>query len=84
MIGSYEAIRAEAAGSGQPNLNAELIYGFHVTVPPLEEQADIYNFLINIGTKIDSAIKKKEQLIDKLTEYKKSLIYEVVTGKREV
>jgi len=84
LIGSYDAIRAEAAGSGQPNLNAELINSFHVTAPPLEEQADIYNFLLNFGTKIDSAIKKKEQLIDKLTEYKKSLIYEVVTGKREV
>ena len=84
MIGSYDAIRVEAAGSGQPNLNAELINSFHVTAPPIKEQEDIYNFLFIIGTKIDCAIKKKEHLIDKLTEYKKSLIYEVVTGKREV
>ncbi|MCK9312720.1 MAG: restriction endonuclease subunit S [Methanocorpusculum sp.] len=55
-----------------------------VPVPPVEEQQQIVDYLDIKCTKIDSAIAKKQAAIDKLTEYKKSLIYEVVTGKKEV
>ena len=48
------------------------------------EQEEIVEFLDKKCTIIDSAIIKKEQLIEKLEDYKKSLIYECVTGKREV
>lgn len=51
---------------------------------PYEEQIKIADFLDKKCNVIDSAISKKEQLIEKLEEYKKSLIYECVTGKREV
>lgn len=49
-----------------------------------EEQNQICNFLDKKCSEIDTAISEKEQLIEKLTEYKKSLIYECVTGKRKV
>ena len=53
-------------------------------VPPLCEQRDIVDFLDKRTAEIDSLIAEKESLINDLEAYKKSLIYEVVTGKRRV
>lgn len=53
-------------------------------VPPLGDQMDIVDFLDKRTTDIDSLITEKESLINDLEAYKKSLIYEVVTGKRRV
>lgn len=55
-----------------------------VVVPPLKEQQEILNYLDEKTAAIDSLISKKEQLISELEAYKKSLIYEYVTGKKEV
>lgn len=52
--------------------------------PPLEEQKEIADYLNGKCAEIDGLIAKKEQLVKELESYKKSLIYEVVTGKREV
>lgn len=52
--------------------------------PPLEEQKEIADYLNSKCAEIDKLIAKKEQLVKELESYKKSLIYEVVTGKREV
>lgn len=49
-----------------------------------DEQENIVNYLNQKCSEIDKVISDKEQLIEKLTEYKKSLIYECVTGKRKV
>ncbi|MCB7320879.1 hypothetical protein [Lacrimispora sp. 210928-DFI.3.58] len=52
--------------------------------PPLEEQEQIANFLdVNCG-EIDAIIAKKKEQLSVLADYKKSLIYEYVTGKKEV
>lgn len=53
-------------------------------VPPITEQKEIADYLDAKGAEIDKLIAKKEQLVKELESYKKSLIYEVVTGKREV
>ena len=50
----------------------------------LEEQKGIIDFLDAKCAEIDCIIEKKEQLIEELGSYKKSLIYEYVTGKKEV
>lgn len=84
LKGAYNAIRQEAVGSGQPNLSVKLIADFYVTMPPMEEQRQIADFLDRKCSAIDATITKKQALIEKLTAYKKSLIYEVVTGKKEV
>ena len=55
-----------------------------VVVPPLEEQKEIVGYLDAKCAEIDGLIAKKEQLAKELESYKKGLIYEVVTGKREV
>ena len=57
---------------------------FDVLVPPIAEQNEIADYLDAKCTEIDKLIAKKEQLVKELECYKKSLIYEVVTGKREI
>ncbi len=53
-------------------------------VPPVYEQDHIANYLDSKCSYIASAISTKQNIIDKLQQYKKSLIYECVTGKKEV
>ncbi|BBF44190.1 type I restriction-modification system, specificity subunit S [Lachnospiraceae bacterium KM106-2] len=50
----------------------------------LDEQKQIADYLDDVCPKIDNEIGKREKLLEKVLEYKKSLIYEVVTGKKEV
>ena len=60
-------------------------YGnMYLPVPNTLVQKEIVEFLDNKYNAIDTAIEQKQKLIEKLTEYKKSLIYECVTGKKEV
>ncbi|EHQ34731.1 restriction endonuclease subunit S [Methanoplanus limicola] len=51
---------------------------------PIKEQTEITGYLDEKCTAIDEAVSGKEKLIEKLEEYKKSLIYEAVTGKIEI
>lgn len=55
-----------------------------VVYPPLEEQREIVCYLDNKISEIDKIIQKKEQYLAEIENYKKSLIYEYVTGKKEV
>jgi type I restriction enzyme S subunit len=55
-----------------------------VVYPPIEEQREILEHLDERCSAIDALISKKTQFLTELETYKKSLIYEVVTGKREV
>ena len=53
-------------------------------LPPFEEQRQIADFLDQKCSEIDQTISEKQQQLETLAEYKKSLIYEYVTGKKEV
>lgn len=68
----------------QQTLGVKTIERLRIIIPPIVEQEKIIAYLDPLCGVVDSAIKKKEQIIDKLDAYKKSLIYEVVTGKKEV
>ena len=50
----------------------------------MEEQQEIVRFLHNRVDEIDALIQKKAQFLAELKSYKKSLVYEYVTGKKEV
>ena len=63
---------------------AEQFRDIKVVHPPMEEQQEILRYLDEKCSAIDTLIAKKEQLLSELETYKKSLIYEYVTGKREV
>ena len=66
------------------SLGQSLLKSMPVLLPPLEEQKEIADYLDTKCAEIDGLIAKKDQLVKELESYKKSLIYEVVTGKREV
>lgn len=55
-----------------------------IPIPPINEQKEITAFIQGKNTEIDSLIALKQQKIEELKEYKKSVIYEYVTGKKEV
>lgn len=71
-------------GTTIPNLSLNTLYNFSTILPPASEQAEIADYLDAKCAEINKLIAKKEQLVKELESYKKSLIYEVVTGKREV
>lgn len=66
------------------SLSQELLKKLPVLIPPKDEQQRIAEYLDKKCSEIDKAIADKEQIIEKFTEYKKSLIYECVTGKKRV
>jgi len=68
-----------------PTLDRKKIQEYRVPyTTDISEQKEIADFLDKKCAAIDENISKREKLIEKLSEYKKSLIYEVVTGKVEV
>ena len=71
-------------GTCAANLSAENVANYYITLPISAEQKEIADYLSTKCAEIDGLIAKKEQLVKELESYKKSLIYEVVTGKREV
>ena len=89
---SYMAYMLEAGdythyitGSAQPKLSQENIKNFISPMPrDYTEQQAIADYLDEKCANIDALIAIKQQKIDSLKEYKKSIIYEYVTGKREV
>ena len=70
--------------TGQWDLSSDDLDNIILLVPPKNEQDNIVEYLDNRLPQIDSLIAEKESLINDLEAYKKSLIYEVVTGKRRV
>lgn len=89
---SYMAYMLEAGdythyitGSAQPKLSQDNIKNFIIPMPrDYTEQQTIADHLDDKCADIDSLIQTKQSKIDSLKEYKKSIIYEYVTGKREV
>ena len=71
-------------GSALTHTSVSAVSDIIVAVPSCAEQKEIADYLDAKCVEIDGLIAKKEQLVKELESYKKSLIYEVVTGKREV
>lgn len=73
-----------AMQSTRPELGISNMKNLVITIPSRDVQDEIAITLSRKTAQIDLAVRKQYQLIDKLQEYKKSLIYECVTGKKEV
>lgn len=71
-------------GGNREGMSGDAISKTLIPLPTMDEQKEIANYLDKKCTAIDTAIEQKQKLIEKLTEYKKSLIYECVTGKKEI
>lgn len=85
MLGSrfIDTVNASTYGTKMPRANIGFISNLQITIPPFQEQQNIANYLDDKCAKIDRLIAIKQKKIDKLNDYKKSLIYEYVTGKKE-
>ena len=67
-----------------PHFTKEKLSGTIIPIPPVSEQHAIATYLDTKCSEIDSLIAIKQQKIETLKDYKKSVIYEVVTGKMTV
>lgn len=70
--------------AAQPGLSVERIKNLKMPLPSLFEQQIIASYLDSKCSEIDNLIAVKQQKIEMLKEYKKSLIFECVTGKKEI
>jgi type I restriction enzyme S subunit len=73
-----------SAQSTVPSVRLPMLQNFNICIPSFEEQKEIVDYLDNKCAEIDALIALKQRKIETLKNYKKSLIYEAVTGKIEV
>lgn len=73
-----------SSGTTFKEISASAFANFDLPFPPISTQKEIASYLAGKCKKIDEIIEKKLQLIEDMELYKRSLIYEIVTGKRKV
>ena len=79
-----EQLKKYSQGSNINNINQVLLSQISITVPSIEIQKRAIDDVERLSYNLDKTILGKQTLIDMLIAYKKSLIYEVVTGKKEI
>lgn len=84
MVRSYISSLSTGTSSTMQNISQGQFGNISVCLPDSNEQKEIADYLDAKCAEIDGLITRKEQLVKELESYKKSLIYEVVTGKRVV
>lgn len=84
FLSKQQEIISLSKGGGQPNISQSILKNIGLTVPNKEEQQEIANFLDQKTSLLKQDIKKEEKRIQKLQEYRQTLISEVVTGKKKV
>ncbi len=84
LLANRDNLTAFGKGGTQPNISQQVIKPFRICIPPYDEQLLIVDFLDKKIERVDLFISLKLEKINKLQEYKKSLIYEYVTGKKEI
>lgn len=82
--GFIEIVNASTYGTKMPRANTDFIINLLMTYPTYAEQKQIADYLDKKCAEIDSIISEKKQQIETIEEYKKSLIFEYVTGKKEI
>jgi len=84
MIADRKRIRENAFFTTLPIINNGYLSCVRTLLPPLSDQQSIASYLDTKCAEIDALIALKQTKIEELKEYKKSVIYEYVTGKKEV
>ena len=77
-------LQNDMGGGIRQGLNWDGLKWIKLLTPPKEEQTEIVRYCDTISRQIDTVISGKERLVNELESYKKSLIFEYVTGKKEV
>lgn len=80
----FVQMKMESKGSIMDGLNSKIVKNLLFPLPPIEEQDFIVKYLEEKCEEIDSLIKSNNITIDNLKEYRKSIIFEAVTGKVEI
>lgn len=84
MIANTKMIRETALFTTLPILNNDTLGNATLLIPPYKEQLELASYIENKNIEIDVIINKKQNIIQKLDAYKKSLIFECVTGKQKM
>ena len=84
ITASKPALINAATANAQLNLNVQSVGNILIPLSPIKEQQAIADYLDTKCAEIDTLISLKQSKIDALKEYKKSIIYEYITGKKEV
>ena len=84
FIAAYSYIRDDGNETSQMNLSAGYISNLRIVVPDLDEQSIIIKFLDDLSLSVDGAVSLQVQQIQKLKEYKTTLINSAVTGKIKI
>lgn len=71
-------------GSIMSGLNSTIVKNIYIPLPPKEEQKEIVEYLKIKCSEIDKLISSKTTLLEEMETYKKSVIYDYTTGKKEV
>lgn len=79
-----EFVNMSTYGAKMPRANSEYINNLKICIPPKDEQCKIADFLDNVCQKIDESIRLQQKQLSHLDTYKRSIIYEYVTGKKRV
>ena len=79
-----ENFELEGSGTTFKEISQDKFKNYKLKYPDINQQNKIVDYLDNICSRLYQVIDYRKQIIEKLEEYKKSLIYECVTGKREV
>lgn len=77
-------VQAYSVGITYPAINSSTIMNFKLVYPPFNAQKEIASYLDKKCKSINQIIEKKRTLINSLNQYKQSIIYEYVTGKKQV
>lgn len=86
LLHSYDVCKVfyGMGGGVRQGINYDDIKKILLVIPPVDEQQAIVDYLDNKCSEIDALISLKQYKIDALKEYKKSIIYEYITGKKEI
>lgn len=79
-----DTVNMSTNGVKMPRANWDFIGTIKMPIPDIKEQLDIANFLDTKCAEIDSIVEEKQKQLEVLAQYKQSLIYEYVTGKKAV
>lgn len=83
-VRQYISSLSTGTSSSMQNISQSQYGNIFITIPSIEEQSEITKYLDEKCRSVDALVTKKQQYLTEIENYKKSLIYEYVTGKKEM
>lgn len=83
-VRQYISSLSTGTSSSMQNISQSQYGNIFITIPSIGEQSEITKYLDEKCRFVDALVTKKQQYLTEIENYKKSLVYEYVTGKKEV